>query len=198
MNPQNPDEVIDFQFRLHKPWNIILTYVKFLFRCEIFYPPGLGQVEAIVYTIDEINKNDSILPNFTLGYDVRDFCLDTIIAAKHTYQFAIATNMNCKTVKCISDYQCICFFNESSVHEEVSGKNYSTNYPVVGVVGALLSRVAIPLANFFQAVKIPLIDWSATSEELSSSIYESFFRTVPSDVNQAKAFADIIDHFGWR
>ncbi|XP_031575486.1 extracellular calcium-sensing receptor-like isoform X2 [Actinia tenebrosa] len=152
----------------------------------------------MVYAIDKINKDDSILPNVTLGYDIRDFCQDPVIATGHGYEFAIASTMNCQLVHCYSDYHCYCHVNGSSVHNEHLGKNYSTTYPVAAIVGALTSRAAIPLANFLQSVQIPLIDSAATSEELSSSMYGSFFRTIPPDVNQAKAIADIIEHFGWR
>jgi metabotropic glutamate receptor 6/7/8 len=167
-------------------------------RCGIFYPPGLGRVEAMVFAVEQINKNDSILQNITLGYDIRDFCQDPVTAAGYGYQFAIASNMDCETVKCTWDNQCVCYVNGSSVHEKHPGKDYSTTFPVAAIVGALTSSAAIPLANFLQAVRIPLIDSSATSEELSSSIFHSFFRTIPPDVNQAKAIADIIEHFNWR
>lgn len=176
----------------------VLQCIPFFFRCGTFYPPGLGRAEAMVYAIEKINKNDSLLPNVTIGYDIRDFCQDPVIATGHGYEFALASTMNCQTVDCTSDYQCLCYVNSTSVNNQHLGKGYITTYPVAAIVGALTSRAAIPLANFLQSVQIPIIDSAATSEELSSSIYGSFFRTIPPDVNQAKAIADIIEHFDWR
>ena len=147
----------------------------------------------MIYAIEEINKDNVLLPNVTLGYDIRDLCRSAIMTAKHAYQFAAASTINCKALRCIPNHKCICDVNKTS-----SGKNYSSTYPVIAIVGALPSRVAIPLANFLQAVQIPYVGAGATSEELSSSTYGSFYRTVPSDANQAKAVADIIDRFGWR
>lgn len=171
----------------------------FLGRCDDrISPQWLGHAEPILYAIEEINKNKSLLPNFTLGYDIRDVCTNEIIAARYAYQFATASTMNCKTVKCISNQNCFCIVNGSSVDEEFLFKNYSTTYPVVAIVGKMSSRVAIPLANFLQAVRIPFMGTSATSEELSLPVYNSILRTIPPDVNQAKAFADFIERFGWR
>ena len=31
---------------------------------------GINLMEAMLYAIDTINSNDSLLPNFTLGYDI--------------------------------------------------------------------------------------------------------------------------------
>lgn len=92
----------------------------------------------------------------------------------------------------------MCMINGSSENEEFSFKNYSTTYPVVAIVGKMSSKVAIPLANFLQAVKIPFMGTSATSEELSLPVYNNILRTIPPDNNQAKALADFIERFGWR
>lgn len=43
-----------------------------------------------------------------------------------------------------------------------------------------------------------MISSFATSEELSSPYYSTFFRTIPPDDQQAKAMADLIDRFGWQ
>ncbi|KXJ17883.1 Metabotropic glutamate receptor 8 [Exaiptasia diaphana] len=147
----------------------------------------------MLYAIQQVNNNTNLLKGIKLGYDIRDFCQDPVRAAKHAWEFAIASKMaDCGNVSCSSDGQCQC--------QKTSNKNnsYTMTKPVAAIVGALTSRAAIPLANFLQAVRIPLIDSAATSEELSSPLYDSFFRTIPSDVNQAKAIADIIDHFQWR
>lgn len=158
----------------------------------MLYPQGLGRVEAMLYAIYKINNNTEILPHINLGYDIRDFCQDPVMATRHGYEFTIASKMDCKNIYCSRDYRCSCA--NGTIGENVT----MTTKPVAAIVGALTSRAAIPLANFLEAVKMPLIDSAATSEELSSPLYNSFFRTIPSDVNQAKAIADIIDYFGWR
>ncbi|XP_032234646.1 extracellular calcium-sensing receptor [Nematostella vectensis] len=188
-------------YRLYQPGDIIIGGLARLHRenlsnpCASFYTPGLGRVQAMIYAVNKINADPHILPpNVTLGLDIRDFCQDPIKAARHAYIFALASNLNCACVKCTPDQRCTCITYgtcEASMNESVS-------YPIAAIVGALTSRAALPLANFLQAVRIPLVDASATSEELSSPLYKTFFRTIPPDVNQAKAVADIIDLYQWR
>ncbi|XP_031575453.1 extracellular calcium-sensing receptor-like [Actinia tenebrosa] len=169
------------------------------YRChDKVSPQWLGHAEAILYAIEEINKDKLLLPNFTLGYDIRDICTSEINAARYAYQFATASTMNCKEVRCISNHSCFCIVNGSSVDKECLFKNYSTTSPVVAIVGKMSSGVAIPMANFLQAVRIPLMGTSATSEELSMPVYNNILRTIPSDINQARVFADFIERFGWR
>ena len=151
----------------------------------------------MLYAIDQVNKNSSVLSSIKLGYDIRDYCQNPVITAKHGYEFAIASTMNCSSVSCSADNRCFCNTGPKAAVDQPE-KNYSTTYPIAAIVGTLSSRAAIPLANFLAAVKIPLIDTYATSEELSLPFFKSFFRTIPSDINQAKVVADIIDHFGWR
>ena len=121
----------------------------------------------MLYAIQQVNNK--LLNGIELGYDIRDFCQDPVRAAKHGWEFAIASKMkDCGNVSCSSDGQCQC-------QKSNNNNNTYTTKPVAAIVGALTSRAAIPLANFLQAVKIPLIDSAATSEELSSPLYNSFF-----------------------
>ena len=43
-----------------------------------------------------------------------------------------------------------------------------------------------------------MISQSATSEELSSPNFATFFRTIPPDGGIAKAMVDIIEYYGWK
>ena len=39
-------------------------------RCNKFSGIGLGNAEAVMYVIESINKNSTLLPNVTIGYDL--------------------------------------------------------------------------------------------------------------------------------
>ena len=43
-------------------------------QCTELFTIGLGYAEATIFTIEKINKNSAILPNVTIGYDLRDYC----------------------------------------------------------------------------------------------------------------------------
>ncbi|CAG7820054.1 unnamed protein product, partial [Allacma fusca] len=64
---------------------------------------------------------------------------------------------------------------------------------VIGVIGGQSSSVSIQVANLLRLFQIPQISYMSTSPQLSNrERFPYFFRTVPSDVNQAHAILDIL------
>ena len=51
-------------------------------HCGNLFTTRLGHVEAIIFAIESINNNPVLLPNVTLGYDIRNYCFSTNIAVK--------------------------------------------------------------------------------------------------------------------
>ena len=68
--------------------------------------------------------------------------------------------------------------------------------PVVGLIGTLLSSVAMPIAVASAGQKVPQIGYGSTSPALSNKdTYPYFLRTVPPDTIGAQAFWSWIIHF---
>ena len=151
-------------------------------HCTEFSAIGLGYVEATIFAIEKINKNSTILPNVTIGYDLRDYCWSNARAMKITYDFM-----------CDGD----------PVH--MSNQNISTSptryvketKTISALLGPTESGSAVLVGSLLQVSDIPAISPSVTSDELSSQMYKDFFRTVPPDRWQAKVMADIIELFNW-
>ena len=153
-------------------------------QCTEISTTGLGYAEATIFAIEKINKNSTILPNVTIGYDLRDYCFSNARAMKIAYDFM-----------CDGD----------SVH--MSNQNISTSptgyvtetktKTISALVGPFDSASAVLVGSLLQVSDIPAISPSATSDELSSQMYKDFFRTVPPDNWQAKVMADIIELFNW-
>ena len=129
--------------------------------CGELYTFGFQLVEDIILTVERINSNRDLLPNVTLGYDIRDYCSDPGLAMKHAYWLLS-----------------------------------NTSGPVRAIFGPPMSADAVLVASLLQVFSVPGITM-ATSDELSGPLYRSFFRSVPPDIQQAKAMADIIEHFNW-
>ena len=153
--------------------------------------PGIMWVEAMMYAIDEINENKNLLPDITLGFDIRDSCNKADLALGAALDFMLQTPSNKGTYIKRMDRK-----NESSCF-----CNNSTNQsipPVVAVVGGASSRISTTVSTVFSTDNIPQISYSSTSPTLSDkNVYATFFRTIPSDVYQAEAIADILEHFNW-
>ena len=142
--------------------------------------------EAMVFAVEEINKDPSLLPNVTLGYDIHDSCLVVRRAMKaalkfvnvNTFAFAQAGNVTASSCGGIL----------------ADGEPIS---PISAVIGTGNSGSSILVSNLLNVERIPLISYAATSDELSSSAYPTFLRAVPPDRFQSRAMAEIAHHFNW-
>ncbi|XP_022790396.1 extracellular calcium-sensing receptor-like [Stylophora pistillata] len=65
----------------------LLRYTSEDGRCGNVYPTGFAHVEAMIYAIDKINANRSLLPNTTLGYDIRAYCTNNENLMEQAYAF---------------------------------------------------------------------------------------------------------------
>jgi len=123
----------------------------------------------MLYALDEINKNKTLLPGIKIGYDIRDTCNSVELAAQYALSYIVD-----------EDYY-------------VGGKSN-----LVGVIGGARSSVSTLVNNILSTEYIPQISYSASSAALSTSWkYPSFLRTVPSDTHQATAIVDLVRFFGW-
>ncbi|XP_043916232.1 vomeronasal type-2 receptor 1-like [Protopterus annectens] len=131
-------------------------------------------VQAMVFAIDEINKDNSLLPNISLGFSIFD-CCDTIIKAlQHT--LSVVTGRP----DLIVNYHC---------------KSKST---MAGIIGSAGPVVYLPIARVLGFFSYPQISYISTVPYLSDrKQFPSFFRTIPSDVSQTQGIAQLLASFGW-
>ena len=153
-------------------------------QCTELSTRGLGHVEATIFAIEKINKNSSILPNVTIGYDLRDYCRSSARAMKIAYDF-------------MCDGDPVHMSNQNISTSLTRYVNETKTKTISALVGPTDSGSAVLLGSLLQVSDIPAISPSATSNELSSQMYKDFFRAVPPDNWQAEVMADIIELFNW-
>ncbi|XP_053982400.1 metabotropic glutamate receptor 8-like [Hylaeus volcanicus] len=145
---------------------------------------GMQRLEAMLYVLDEINADNDLLPNTTLGALILDSCSSDTYALDQSMEF-VRSYMN----QDITEYKC----------ENDKPPTYIPHKPVSGVIGASFSVVSIMVANILRLFKIPQISYASTSTELSDkSRFEYFSRVVPPDNFQAQAMVEIIHLLGWK
>ncbi|KZC12066.1 Metabotropic glutamate receptor 8 [Dufourea novaeangliae] len=145
---------------------------------------GMQRLEAMLYVLDEINADNDLLPNTTLGALILDSCSSDTYALDQSMEF-VRSYMN----QDISEYKC----------ENDKPPTYAPHKPVTGVIGASFSVVSIMVANILRLFKIPQVSYASTSTELSDkSRFEYFSRVVPPDNFQAQAMVEIIHQLGWK
>ena len=133
----------------------------------------LGRMQAMIFAIERINNDTSLLSNISLGYDVRDYCGNLSKAARLVYK--LLTIDTCVNLS----------------------QNATRKKAIISLIGPSESSTALFIAGFLRMLNVSSISGSATSAELSSLTYDHLFRIVPSDTFLAKAMVDLVTHFNW-
>ncbi|XP_056425680.1 extracellular calcium-sensing receptor-like [Hyla sarda] len=142
--------------------------------CSMFHFESYQQLQAMIFAIEEINKDLNILPNVTLGFQAYDSCDDLHLDLGSSLQILTGTN------SAIPNYRC------------------TPEVPLSAVIGPAVSTHSILLAHILGLYRYPQISHYSTSHLLSDrKKFPSFFRTVPSDAFQSLGLAKLILHFGW-
>nr|XP_015824998.2 metabotropic glutamate receptor 1 isoform X1 [Nothobranchius furzeri]XP_054597741.1 metabotropic glutamate receptor 1 isoform X1 [Nothobranchius furzeri] len=150
---------------------------------------GIQRVEAMFHTLDRINSDPNLLPNITLGCEIRDSCWHSSVALEQSIEFIRDSLIS---IRDDSEGSKWC------IEGVPSSQPPSTKKPIVGVIGPGSSSVAIQVQNLLQLFNIPQIAYSATSIDLSDkTLFKYFLRVVPSDTLQARALLDIVKRYNW-
>uniref|UniRef100_A0A8C4TG94 Extracellular calcium-sensing receptor-like n=1 Tax=Erpetoichthys calabaricus TaxID=27687 RepID=A0A8C4TG94_ERPCA len=143
-------------------------------KCESLDFSVFQSAQTMVFAIEEINKDQTLLPNVTLGYRIFDNCVRLPVALRAAVTLVggldeVSTEINCNGAP-----------------------------PVLAIVGDPGSTHSIALSRIVGLFRMPMVSYYATCACLSNKQeYPSFFRTIPSDTFQVKAMAQIIKYFNW-
>ncbi|XP_026783475.3 extracellular calcium-sensing receptor [Pangasianodon hypophthalmus] len=142
-------------------------------KCRGLNLRALRWSQAMIFFIDEINRNPLLLPNITLGYRIYDTCWTVALSARTALSVV-----------------------SQPLKRNSTGACSSPGIPlVIGDSGSSLSIAVSRLLNLF---KVPLISYFASCACLSDKKqHPYFFRTIPSDTYQASAMARLVKHFDW-
>ena len=149
---------------------------------------GLERVEAMLYAIDRINADPHLLPNLTLGYDIRDTCYIETVGLDEALDLIIfGTQREIEACERLADS----FRDNATSRQPVP--------PTLGLIGAAASRVSVPVANLARLYEMPQISYSSSSATLSSrDRFTFFYRTIFPDNIQVKALISLLIEFEWN
>ncbi|XP_043850240.1 metabotropic glutamate receptor 5 isoform X2 [Dromiciops gliroides] len=178
------DIIIGALFSVHHQPTVDKVHER---KCgEVREQYGIQRVEAMLHTLERINSDPTLLPNITLGCEIRDSCWHSAVALEQSIEFIrdslISSEEEEGLVRCVDG----------------SSTPFRSKKPIVGVIGPGSSSVAIQVQNLLQLFNIPQIAYSATSMDLSDkTLFKYFMRVVPSDAQQARAMVDIVKRYNW-
>ncbi|XP_012230284.1 metabotropic glutamate receptor [Linepithema humile] len=151
------------------------------------YHRGVQRLEAMLFAVDEINRNETILPDVTLGVHILDTCGRDTYALNQSLHFVRASLSNID----ISVLECA---DKSTPRV----KRTASAGPIFGVVGGSYSSVSLQVANLLRLFHIPQISPASTAKALSDKTrFDYFARTVPPDTFQSIALVDVVKSANW-
>lgn len=104
---------------------------------------GMQRAEAMLYAIDRINNDPSILPGLTLGVHMLDTCNRDTFALDKTLEFLRA---HMSSINFDSDYRC------PDGQKPVSASGVTSR--ISGVIGASSTQESIMVANILRLFKV--------------------------------------------
>ncbi|XP_063225236.1 metabotropic glutamate receptor 1-like isoform X2 [Bacillus rossius redtenbacheri] len=151
---------------------------------------GIQRVEVTFMTLDRINADPALLPDVTLGVEIRDSCWYAPVALQQSIEFIRDAISPAAALE-------VCDSQQAPRRGGGAGAAHGRP-PLVGVVGPASSSVAIQVQNLLQLFHIPQVGYSTTSKDLSDKGRFSYFlRVVPSDYYQAQVMVDLVRRHNW-
>ncbi|XP_047678765.1 extracellular calcium-sensing receptor-like [Tachysurus fulvidraco] len=142
-------------------------------ECKGFDLRAFRWTRTMMFAIEEINQDEKLLPNVTLGYKILDSCASPI----NVLQAALTL---------------------VSMSEENNSSSQCYPPPLSAVVAESGSTQSLVVAGTVGPFRVPVVSYFSTCACLSDKTkYPTFFRTIPSDYYQAKALAFLVKRFGW-
>ncbi|XP_077118679.1 extracellular calcium-sensing receptor-like [Ranitomeya variabilis] len=139
-----------------------------------FHFESYQHLQALMFAVEEINKNVNILPNISIGFQAFDSC--TMLQQDLEGTLKVLSGFG----GVIPNYRC------------------QNKVPLSSVIGHSISTHSMAVAHILGLYRYVQISHFSTSSLLSDrSQFPSFFRTIPSDTFQSQGLAQLVHHFNW-
>ncbi|XP_058036721.1 vomeronasal type-2 receptor 26-like [Ahaetulla prasina] len=148
------------------------SQIIYAFREHSFYQHPFQELYGFS---EEINENQEILPNITLGFHIHDSYYD----ARMTYRTTL--DLLFKSDRFLPNYKC----------------GLQTN--LVAIIGGLGSETSSHIAEIVEFYKIPQLPYgSFPPKEFHISHFSSFYFMAPNEGLVYIGIIRLLQHFGWK
>ncbi|XP_062992998.1 vomeronasal type-2 receptor 26-like [Elgaria multicarinata webbii] len=138
-------------------------------------PKNYQYVLAFLFAVHEINKNDGLLSNTTLGSAVYDNAFNSRRCSWATLDFLFPGQGSHTNYHCVEKKK------------------------VMALIGGLTSQNSIQMANILNAYKQPQLSYGSSDPVLRDKIqFPSFYRMTPNEDPQYDGIVELLKHFGWN
>ncbi|XP_010787194.1 extracellular calcium-sensing receptor-like [Notothenia coriiceps] len=144
---------------------------------------SLKNAYAMVFALEEINRNSTLLPGVKLGYRLLDSCFNSLWALQSALSLIGGDAHSCNSTAS----------NSSAAYDQPGEKAGGQSVPLL--IGAASSTTTLILSRILGPLSISYL---ASCPCLSDRYkFPNVFRTIPSDLYQARAMAQLAIRFRW-
>ncbi|XP_040902390.1 extracellular calcium-sensing receptor-like [Toxotes jaculatrix] len=145
----------------------------------------LQYVYAMMFALEEINHSTTLLPGVKLGYHIHDSCGKPPWALQAALSLVGGDRTSCNSAES-AEYS-------AGYGEEIEDRRGDHTVPLI--IGGASSVTAQILSRTLGQLSISFL---ASCPCLSNRLqYPNFFRTIPSDIYQVRAIAQLAIRFNW-
>ncbi|PWA22037.1 hypothetical protein CCH79_00010354 [Gambusia affinis] len=139
----------------------------------------LQYIYAMVFALEEINHSSALLPGVKLGHRIHDSC------ALPAWEMQAALSL-------VGGDAPSCNSGQDETEVGAGGQR------VPLIIGGSSSITANVLSRLLGPLSVPLVSYTASSPSLSDRLqFPNFFRTMASDIYQARAIAQLAIKYNW-
>uniref|UniRef100_A0A803SQP9 G-protein coupled receptors family 3 profile domain-containing protein n=1 Tax=Anolis carolinensis TaxID=28377 RepID=A0A803SQP9_ANOCA len=155
-----------------EPWQVKWCQTALILQMLVKY---YQHILALVFAINEINRDPKILPNITLGFHI----YDSYSTASLTYR--VTLDILCKSQAFIPNYKC------------------GLQNNVIGVIGGFDSETSSYMADILGIYKVPQVSYGSFEPRTIDQTDDPFFyRMVPNEDFQIWGIVQLLLYFEWK
>ncbi|XP_062035349.1 vomeronasal type-2 receptor 116-like [Lepus europaeus] len=152
--------------------DIMINIIKKSFTFTQFQSKNYQYVLALVFAIEEINKNPHLLPNMTLGFDLYNVMHSDMRVIENPFIWLAGLE------KDVPNYTCR---KQSKSVAVISG-----------------TSIAVQMGTLLELYKVPQLTLGSFEPLLSDSgQFPSLYQMAPKDTSLALGMVSLMLHFGW-
>ncbi|XP_071352747.1 olfactory receptor CU1 [Trachinotus anak] len=170
--------------------------------CSGFDHRAFRWMMTMVFAVEEINHDPSLLPGVKLGYRIMDSC-DHVHTSMQAL-FSLISHSKALTIKVKEMEETGNRLNMAKDRgtrvktEKKTLPSCLSGSPVPVVIGLASSSPTRAVAHTLGPFNIPLVSYFATCTCLTDKhVYPSFLRTVPSDLFQVRGLVQLVTFLDW-
>ncbi|XP_077774236.1 vomeronasal type-2 receptor 26-like [Podarcis muralis] len=138
-------------------------------------PKNYQHVLACVFAIQEVNKNNRLLPNTTLVSDIYDNAFHSMFTYWATLDLLFTGHRDPYNYKCGREKK------------------------LMAIIGGLTSQSSIQIASILNTYKIPQLTYGSFDPVMSDKTqFPSFFRMAPNENPQYDGIVQLLNYFEWN